>query len=205
MSAPATLYIDYRSPFSYLVKDPAEALERELGLKLRWLPYRVDLEGAHGHDLAGRNEREWRKIRYLYADVRRIANRRSPPLIVRGTVKIFDPTLAHTAMLVAQDAGDGVFRRFHAEVQTRFWRRELDIEDRSAVDAALIAAGADAGCLDTALKSGSGARRLAVIQATAESEGVFGVPTFRIHATGELFWGTDRFDLAREALLGARS
>jgi len=52
VSAPATLYIDYRSPFSYLAKDLAEALERELGLKLRWLPYRVDLEGAHGHNLA---------------------------------------------------------------------------------------------------------------------------------------------------------
>ncbi|HRD76631.1 MAG TPA: DsbA family protein [Hyphomicrobiaceae bacterium] len=205
MSAPATLYIDYRSPFSYLIKDPVEALEREIGVNLRWLPYRVDLEGAHGHNVHGRSEREWRKIRYLYADVRRIANRRSPPLVVRGTVKIFDPTLAHIAMLVAQDAGDDVFRRYHTDVQVRLWRREIDIEDRPHMRAALVAAGGDAAALDHALDSGLGEERLAELQSAANAEGVFGVPMLRIHATGELFWGTDRFELFREALLAYRA
>jgi hypothetical protein len=38
------------------------------------------------------------------------------------------------------------------------------------------------------------------IAAEAEERGVFGVPTFLLHETGELFWGTDRVWLLRERL-----
>jgi 2-hydroxychromene-2-carboxylate isomerase len=48
--------------------------------------------------------------------------------------------------------------------------------------------------------SGEGAAQCRAIAAEAEERGVFGVPTFLLHETGELFWGTDRVWLLRERL-----
>ena len=41
-------------------------------------------------------------------------------LIIRGTRKIYDPTVAHVGMLLASRAGDAVFRRYHDIVCERF-------------------------------------------------------------------------------------
>lgn len=76
MATTVTLYVDYRSPFSYLVKDEAYALARDLGVKLALRPYSIDLQGAYGGAPEERTERDWRKVRYLYMDARRLANRR---------------------------------------------------------------------------------------------------------------------------------
>jgi 2-hydroxychromene-2-carboxylate isomerase len=48
--------------------------------------------------------------------------------------------------------------------------------------------------------SGEGVRQCRAIVAEAEERGVFGVPTFVLAETGELFWGTDRVWLLRERL-----
>jgi 2-hydroxychromene-2-carboxylate isomerase len=198
MTSTVTLYVDYRSPFSYLVKDEAYALGRDLGVSLVWRPYAVDLQGAYGGEVEERTERDWRKIRYLYLDARRLANRRG--LIVRGPQKIYDPTIAHIGMLLAIQTGDAVFRRYHDTVCGRFWRRDLDIEDAAAVRSALIETGADGQSFEELIASGDGARQCRAIVADAEQRGVFGVPTFVLEESGELFWGTDRIWLLRERL-----
>ena len=146
MTIAVSLYVDYRSPFSYLVTEDARRLQRENDISLRWLPYRIDLEGAYGGRVEQRTERDWRKVRYLYQDARRIANRRG--LTVLGPQKIFDPGLAHIGMLLAMDAGKEAFARYHDSVCDRFWRRELDIEDASLIRAALADAGIDASAFD---------------------------------------------------------
>lgn len=198
MTSTVTLYVDYRSPFSYLVKDEAYALERDLGVSLVWRPHAIDLQGAYGGEVEERTERDWRKVRYLYMDARRLANRRG--LIVRGPQKIYDPTIAHIGMLLAIQTGDAVFRRYHDVVCERFWRRDLDIEDAAAVRAILIETGADGQLFDALIASGDGARQCRSIVADAEQRGVFGVPTFVLDESGELFWGTDRIWLLRERL-----
>jgi 2-hydroxychromene-2-carboxylate isomerase len=38
-----TVYIDYKSPYAYLAKDPAWELEREFDVRLDWLPYTLDI------------------------------------------------------------------------------------------------------------------------------------------------------------------
>jgi 2-hydroxychromene-2-carboxylate isomerase len=200
MTSTVTLYVDYRSPFSYLVKDEAYALARDFAVTLVWRPYAIDLEGAYGGTVEERTERDWRKVRYSYMDARRLANRRG--LIVRGTRKIFDPTIAHVAMLQATQTGDAVFRRYHDAVCERFWQRDLDIEDAAAIRALLIEAGADGGAFDALIDSGEGARQCRAIVAQAEERGVFGVPTFVLDESGELFWGTDRIWMLRERLAG---
>lgn len=198
MTSTVTLYVDYRSPFSYLVKDEAYALERDLAVKLVWRPFTTNFEGAYGGAVEERSERDWRKVRYLYMDARRLAARRG--LVVRGTPKIYDPMIAHVGMLLAAQIGHPMFRRYQDAVCERFWRRDLDIEDEAAIRALLVEAGVDGCSFDELIASGEGARQCRAIVAEAEERGVFGVPTFVLDESGELFWGTDRVWLLRERL-----
>ncbi|MBR0828632.1 DsbA family protein [Bradyrhizobium manausense] len=203
MTWSVTLYIDYRSPFSYLVKQDAYALARDFDVNLKWMPFAIDLEGAYGGTVDERSERDWRKVRYSYMDARRMGARQD--LIIRGTRKIYNPLVVHVGMLVALQAGDTVFRRYHDAVCERFWRGELDIEEPDAVRAHVIDAGAEGLTFDDLIATGDGARRCKEITEQAETRGVFGVPTFVLEDTGELFWGTDRVWLLRERLSVARS
>jgi 2-hydroxychromene-2-carboxylate isomerase len=187
------LYVDYRSPFAYLARAEAFALEREFDVRLDWLPFAIDLQGAYGGEVPERSERDWRKVRYLYMDARRLANRQG--LIIRGPKKIFDPTLAHLGMLFAK--AHGLFRAYHDTVSDRFWRHEIDIEERDAIRSVLAGLGADATAFEEYCQ-GSGPRDYAAIIEGAEQRGVFGVPTFVLDE--ELFWGTDRIWLLRERL-----
>jgi 2-hydroxychromene-2-carboxylate isomerase len=196
MNLAVTLYIDYRSPFSYLVTDDARALARDLPIDLKWQPFQIDLEGAYGGQVEERSERDWRKIRYLYMDARRLANRRGKRVL--GPQKIFDPTIAHIGMLLSLERSAEVFERYHDAVG--FWSRELDIEDLEHMCSIAAGAGVEAAEFDEAVISGEGRARCRTIVEEAEADGVFGVPTFLIGATGELFWGTDRVWMLRERL-----
>ena len=198
MTSTITLYVDYRSPFSYLIKEEAYALARDFDVTLLWQPFTVDLQGAYGGEVEERTDRDWRKVRYSYMDARRLGARRN--LIIRGTRKIYDPTIAHIGMLLASQTDGSVFRRYHDALCGRFWRGDLDIEDREAIRSLLLEAGAEGPVFDELVESGEGVRQCRAIAAEAEERGVFGVPTFVLAQTGELFWGTDRVWLLRERL-----
>ncbi len=186
------LYFDYKSPFAYLAKDEAYRLEKDYQVQVVWLPYVLNIPEILG-DLQNRSPRQWRKVRYSYMDARRWANKRG--LIVRGPQKIFDSSAACIGMLYAQRAG--CFRAYHDRVYERFWKRELDIEDRGALAAVLAEAGADPEGFFAYLER-EGRSELEAIQRQADADEVFGVPTFLFE--GEMFWGYDRIPLLRERL-----
>jgi 2-hydroxychromene-2-carboxylate isomerase len=143
----------------------------------------------------GRNPHQWRRVRYSYMDARRLANRRG--LTVKGPRKIFDSSIAAVGMLYAQRRG--AFRKYNDLLFERFWKRELDLEDREAIRRVLEESGAPAAAFFDFL-DGEGRREFERICHEAEELGVFGVPTFVID--GELFWGGDRLWMVREKLEG---
>jgi 2-hydroxychromene-2-carboxylate isomerase len=198
-----TVYIDYKSPYAYLAKDLAYELERDLPIRLEWLPYILDIPmflgsariSADGTILEeNRNAHQWRRVRYSYMDCRRQARKRG--LVIRGPQKIWDSALAAAGMLYAQRGSAAVFRRYHDLVFERFWRRELDIEDVAAIAAVLTEAGADGGRF--AEYEAVGRADVAEISRAAEEIGVFGVPTFVVD--GELFWGSEHLPDIRAIL-----
>jgi len=200
-----TAYTDYKSPYAYLAKDLTYELERDLPVRVEWLPYVLDIPSFLGSarlDADGRvveeqrNAHQWRRVRYSYMDCRRQARKRG--LVIRGPLKIWDSTLAAAGMLYAQRAGDTVFRRYHDAVFERFWRRELDIENAAVIAAVLAEAGAD-GDGFTAYAS-TGCDEVAAIGRAAEATGVFGVPSFVVD--GELFWGHEHLPDIRAMLAG---
>ncbi len=198
-----TTYTDYKSPYAYLAKDLTYGLERDLAVRIEWLPYVLDLPSFLGSarvDTEGRvleenrTPHQWRRVRYSYMDCRRQARKRG--LVIRGTQKIWDSTLASAGMLFAQQAGDAVFRRYHNAVFERFWRRELDIEDISVITAVLTEAGAEGTAFAT--QAPTLRDQVAAISRAAEERGVFGVPSFIVD--GELFWGSEHLPDIRAML-----
>jgi 2-hydroxychromene-2-carboxylate isomerase len=200
-----TIYSDYKSPYAFLAKDLVYALARETGVSIAWRPYVLNIPlylGSASVDEAGnvleanRNAHQWRRVRYSYMDCRRQARKRG--LVIRGTRKIFDSAPAAAGMLYAQQAGDAVFHHYHDTVFTRFWARELDIEDVAALTGVLSEAGADGGEFREFLPRGL--EQVAAISQAAEAEGIFGVPSFVVD--GELFWGSEHLPDIRALLTG---
>jgi len=191
-AAAPVIYIDYKSPYAYLIKDPVYDLEREFGIEFTWLPYVLAIPDFLG-TVEDRNPHQWRRVRYSYIDARRLANRRG--LTVRGPRKIFDSAIASIGMIYAQRRG--TFRRYNDLTFERFWKRELDIEDREEVRHVLEDSGAETAAFFAFLEA-EGRAELDRICRHAEELGVFGVPLFVID--GELFWGGDRLWMVREKL-----
>jgi 2-hydroxychromene-2-carboxylate isomerase len=202
-----TVYIDYKSPYAYLAKDLAYELERDFPVRLDWLPYDLDLADFMGSarvDDTGRvieedrTPHQWRRVRYSYMDCRRQARRRS--LTLRATQKIWNSRIALCAMLYAKRQGEAVLRRYQDVTFDRFWKRDLDIEDRSVVAGVLAGAGADVSGFADYL-AGDGPRDLDRVCREAEAKGVFGVPSFILD--NELFWGREHLPDIRDLLAGA--
>ncbi|MBV9118556.1 MAG: DsbA family protein [Acetobacteraceae bacterium] len=201
------VYSDYKSPYAYLAKDLAYALEESHGVRFDWRLYVLDIPSylgsarldEHGRVIEeSRNAHQWRRVRYSYMDCRREAAKRG--LVIRGTQKIWDSSLAAAGMLFAQARGDFVFRRYHDAVFERFWRRALDIENSDALADVLAEAGAGGGFQAWARE---GQAQVATISREAEAAGVFGVPSFIID--GELFWGREHLPEIAERLGAGQS
>ncbi len=178
------LYYDFKSPFTYLAMGPAYDLPRTHRVRLRFLPHVFNFS-AYGGELENRSERDWRKVRYLYRDVRRFANERG--ITIRGPERLFDSRLALISGIWADR--HGLFRPYADRVFERFFKRDLNIEDGAALAAIMKEVGLDAdGFSRYAAREGQD--DLAAALAEGERDGVFGVPTFIVE--GEPFWGNDR-------------
>jgi 2-hydroxychromene-2-carboxylate isomerase len=193
MARTVDLWLDLRSPYSFLAMAPAYALEKELGVMLRLRPFALYIGGAVNLNDPESVARGMRKIKYLYADARRFAGPRGITLL--GPKKIFDQKLVHLAWLYAERNGKG--RALVDLAYPRFFKRELDYEDRSAIDALLKEVGVDPAGF-AAFAANEGPTEIARHQADADAQGVFAVPTFVVD--GELFWGQDRIDFVRAKL-----
>ena len=204
MALTIALYTDYKSPYAYLVKDPAYALEDSREIELDWRPYTLDIPdylGSAELDDQGkvvaetRSPHQWRRVRYSYMDVRRQANLRG--LTIRGTRKIWNSSLAAVGLLWAKRAGREATRRYHDITFERFWRRELDIEDIAVVGAVLAEAGVEASGF-AAWAAAEGRKSHDAIRREAEESGVFGVPSFVLE--DEIFWGREHLELLETRL-----
>jgi len=200
-AAPLIVYIDYKSPYAYIAKDPTYELADDLGIEVDWRPLTLDIPSYLGSarlDSKGkvaeskRSSQQWSSVRYAYRDARRYANLRG--LTLRGTTKIWDSSLASIGMLWARQQGADVLRAYTGIVYERFWKRELDIEDPAVLETVLVAAGAEvAGFAD--YLSGPGRKIHDDMQAKTFEAGIYGVPTYVV--AGEFFFGREHLPMVR--------
>jgi 2-hydroxychromene-2-carboxylate isomerase len=186
------LYFDYKSPFTYLAKDPAFALPARYAVNLRWIPFPLRIKGKGERSIYSEY-----KARYSYLDARRWANRRGGFRIM-GPLKVYDSTPALIGGLYA--LREGFFRPYSDLVFSRFFERALEIDRPQEIATAIDELGrSGAGYLE--YHRTDGVRALAECVAEAERDHIFGVPIFVFR--GEPFWGHDRIPLLEERLAAA--
>ena len=204
--APLIVYLDFKSPYAYLAKDPTRQLEQDYGIAIDWRPLTLNIPSYLGSakvNDAGkvveenRTPRQWQGVRHAYMDAKRYA--RLKDIVLYGPKKIWDSSLAGIGMLWTR-ADRNVQQRYVDLVYERFWRRELDIEDAEVIAAAVAEAGGDgAGYL--AYLAGDGRQRHDELQAALHPAGIFGVPTYVV--ADEIFFGREHLPMVRW-LLGGR-
>lgn len=205
---PLIVYIDIKSPYAFIAKDPTWALADELGIEIDWRPLTLDIPSYLGSaklDNSGkvaqsnRSAEQWGGVRYAYMDARRYAAAYGYAL--RGTEKIWDTRLIHIAFLWVKRAGMAELRKFIDAVYPPFWIRELDVEDEQTVIRCIEQAGvASAGFLEWASSAGGQAHDEQ--QAAVFDAGVYGVPGYVVD--GEYFFGREHLPTIRNRLIARR-
>ena len=205
---PLVVYIDLKSPYAFIAIGPTRAMAAGIGVPIDWRPFTLDIPSYLGSarlDKKGavassnRSAEQWTGVRYAYRDARRYARLTGKTL--RGTVKIWDSSLAHIAMLWAKRQGPDIFDRFVDGVYEPFWRRELDIEDPAVLRSALQGVGADVDGF-TAYLEGPGRIEHDELNEAAFDAGVFGVPTYLVG--DEKWFGREHLPRIAWLLDGAR-
>ncbi len=186
------VYIDFKSPYSYVAVRPLIELAQAEAVSLDWRPFTLQLQRAYA-SADSQVIYSMRKIRYLYLDVRRFAKPQG--LIIKGPERIFDGTVSSIGMLYAQQ--QAVFEAYRDTVFERFFKRDLNIDSADEIAAVIRSAGGDPSDF-AAFLEGEGRLQHAAIQAEAEQTGVFGIPSMIFR--DELFWGADRVELLRERI-----
>lgn len=200
------VYLDIKSPYAYLAKDPAYQLEEEFNIEIDWRPLTLDIPSYLGSAKTNtqgevveskRSPQQWLAVRYAYMDAKRYA--RLNDIILYGTQKIWDSSFAGIAMLWAKEQGRKELRSYLDIVYERFWRRDLDIENSEVMASLLLEAGVSTdGFLD--YLHGPGRLIHDELQGNLHPAGIFGVPTFVID--GEIYFGREHLPSIRWHLSG---
>ena len=205
--AELAVYIDLKSPYAYLAIGPSRDMAAAHGVAIDWRPFTLDIPSYLGSarlDEKGRvasSERtssQWRHVRYSYLDARRYANLTGKT--VRGTVKIWDSSLAGIAMLWAKRRAPERFDTFLDEAYARFWRRELDIERLDVLESLLDETGCGAAGFRR-YADGPGRTAHDELNREAFDAGVFGVPSYLVG--DEMWFGREHLPRVAWLLSGA--
>lgn len=206
---PLIIYVDIKSPYAFIAKDPTWAFADELGIEIDWRPLTLDIPSYLGSaklDKSGkvaqsnRSAQQWGGVRYAYMDARRYAAAYGYAL--RGTEKIWNTRLIHIAFMWVKRDGDAALRKFIDAVYPPFWVRDLDVEDEQVVVRCIEQAGvASDGFLQWAAAEGGAAHDEQ--QAAIFSAGIYGVPGY-IHE-GEYFFGREHLPRLRSLILAKRT
>ena len=186
------MYSDYKSPVRLPRLRSGVRARGRYDVRLRWIPFQLRIKGK-----GERSAYSEFKVRYSYVDARRWANLRGG-IVLKGPLKIYDSAPALIGGLFAER--HGALLPYSRTVYTRFFRRELEIDEADAVASVVAELGLSADEYRRYL-AGDGAQDYERAQAEALDDRVFGVPLFLFR--GEQFWGNDRLDFLESRLRDA--
>ncbi len=186
-------YFDFVCPYAYVASKTLEGLERA-GHTVTWCPI---LLGGVFRAIGGPDDPNQTKgpakARYGSLDLERTARDHGVSLCrpaghPRRTVLALRATLASGNVVVAARA-----------LFAAYWQEGLDLEDPKVVASSLDGVGLDGAAAIAAAETEAIKQLLRQRTEQAVARGIFGVPTFAVGA--ELYWGVDRLDHVKAALL----
>ncbi|MBO9686007.1 2-hydroxychromene-2-carboxylate isomerase [Roseateles chitosanitabidus] len=198
MSRVVDYYFAPHSPWTYLGHERFAALAREAGATVRLIP--IDLlqlfEVSGGLPLA---QRPPQRQAYRLLELTRFSRHLGMPMHVEPR---HFPVVPHAAarLVIAVDQADGTdaAMRLTGALLRAVWEQQRDIADDATLTALLAEQDLDAARLARSREADIAARYDANTRAAIDAR-LFGAPSYVID--GELFWGQDRLDFVRRALL----
>jgi 2-hydroxychromene-2-carboxylate isomerase len=185
-------YFDYACPWAYMGSCRVEAYFADLGVEIDFRP--VHLATLREPTAGQAPPAGERKNRWYMGDLQAWSEMIGADVDTSPRDLITRPTrLALKAALVAKDAGR--FREYHYPAYRARWAEARDVSERDVIRGLLAGAGLDADAALARAESPDLDARLDRDTRDAIDRGVFGVPT--IFVGDRMFWGNDRFELAR--------
>lgn len=202
LRAPVDVYFDYSSPFAYLGCHRAEQM---FGDHARWHPMLLGaVFKAVGTDNVPMFTQSEAKRAHTARDLEHQAREmgapyRFPTRFPMRSVLALRVTLAARA----HESSEG--RRLVHALFRAYWAEDRDIADPRELVRICDANGFEGEALVSAAGEQAAKDALFASTAAAVDAGVFGAPSFVVHADAgpQLFWGADRLDYALRAAAGA--
>jgi 2-hydroxychromene-2-carboxylate isomerase len=191
-------FFDVGSPTSYLAWRQLPKIAAETGAAIVWRPM---LLGGVFKATGNRSPVEVpAKGRWMNADIERWAKHYGVPFRFNPHFPINTLTLMRGATgLQMRKPGD--LERYLDVVQRAMWEEPKNLGDPQVLAATLAAAGFDGAEFAALVGDPEVKARLIATTDEAVARGIFGAPTFFVGAA--MFFGQDRLDFVREALLAA--
>lgn len=194
-------YFSLLSPYAYLGHAALLAMARDNGVTLSYRPVRIfELFAANGGLPLG--QRAPARQRYRLLELQRWREHRGLPLNLQPRFFPVDPSLADRAAIVLAEAGADAATYVDAGFRA-IWADDRDIADRAVVAELLRDTGHDAQAVLAAADGEDAAARYQANTAAAIATDLPGLPGYVLQ--GEAFWGQDRIDLLRDAIVGRRA
>ena len=192
-------FFDVGSPTAYLAWTQLPKLAAETGAQIAWRPMLLGgVFKATGNTPPGTVAA---KGRWLSDDIVRWARRYGVPFEFNPHFPINTLTLMRGAAGV-QMRRPGDFLRYLDVVERAMWEAPKNLGDPAVLAATLAAAGFDADEFIALVGDPEVKATLIATTEEAVARGVFGAPTFFVGDA--MFFGQDRLDFVREALLAIR-
>ena len=185
-----TVYIDFKSPASYLAIKPTLALTGRLAIGVNWRPFEtaeLEIPGMNGNNAVGESHRKVRSqsrraIHMKYAAVQGV-ELRFPEM----------PGATGLALGVLARLDDDPLHYIRAAFEA-YWTGHADLDDPDIVAALLIGSGYEAQRLDVSASR----EALAKVQADAEEQGIFEAPAYVLD--DQLFIGREHLPWIEESI-----
>ncbi len=188
-----TIYLDFKSPASYLALEPTLDMARETGVHIDWLPFSVrpfSVPEEQADETVGERHRRVRAIAqrdtYLHYSA------------VQGRTMLFSKTPAGSDLALAAMAGiAGDPVPFMRAAFAAYWIEQVDLNNEAVVVALLQSVGAAIPDLESARA------KLALIRDKAGESGIFESPSYVIQ--DQLFVGREHLPWIKSLIVAESS
>ena len=196
MAKTLDFYFDFGSPAAYLAHTQLPHISAETGAEVVYKPM---LLGGVFQATGNRPPMAVvPKGAYVFTDFSRFARRYGVPLVFNANFPIITTTLMRIAIGL-QQRQDARFDEYMNTVYQAIWVDNQNMNDPAVVAEVLSRAGFDATALLALSQEQAVKDALKAATEAAVARGVFGAPTTFVGDA--MFWGQDRLDFVREALL----
>ena len=188
------------SPYAYLGHASLLSVMRETGARPRYRPVRIfELFAANGGLPLG--QRAPARQRYRLVELQRWRELRGLPLNLAPRFFPVDIALADRCAIALAETGQDPAGYMDAAFRA-LWAHDLDLADVQVVERLLVDQGLDAGGVMAVAASKDVGNVYDLNTQAAIAADLPGLPGYVLH--GEPFWGQDRIDALRAALLSGR-